>query len=353
MAVEVVGRDDELRSLYALLERDAAVEGLVAVAIEGEPGIGKSTLWLAAVDAARGRGLRVLSSRPAESERNLAHAGLGDLFEEVLGDLLPALTAPRRRALEVALFVEDAAGRPVDPQVLGVAVRSAVELLAEEKLVIAIDDLQWLDASSANALRFALRRLTDANIVLVWTRRLGGPDPSAVESALDPDRIHHVRIGPLSAGAIQGIIRQRLSRPLARPTLVRLHEVSGGNPFYALELARGLGSDGTVGDPTQPLPVPERLEELVSARLGGFSGATHEALVLAAAGARLTPAQLRDVGIGPSALDPALDEEVVVLANGVVRLTHPLLASVLYQGLPRGRAAACAPSARRTRGRSG
>ena len=110
--------------------------------------------------------------------------------------------------------------------------------------------------------------------------------------------------------------------------------MSGGNPFYALELARALGDEAAIRDPTQPLPVPERLEELVSARLDGFTGATHEALVLASADARLTPAQLAGAGIEQDALDPALGEHVIELADGTIRFTHPLLASVLYQELP-------------------
>ena len=230
--------------------------------------------------------------RPSRSARSRTPAS-ATCSTESLDDVLPALTAPRRRALEVALLVEDAAGRPVDPRALGVAVRNALELLAEDGLVVAIDDLQWLDASSASALGFALRRLPEANVLLVWTRRLGeGEQPSAVENALDQDRIDHVRVGPLSVGAIQQLLHGRLDRTLARPTLLRLHEASGGNPFYALELARALGSESAVRDPTQPLPVPERLEELVSARLDGFTGATHEALVLASAHARLTVAEL-------------------------------------------------------------
>ena len=197
MTVDIVGREEELGSLTAFLERRAPTHGPIAIALEGEAGIGKSTLWRAAVEAARGRGLRVLSSRPAESERALAYAGLGDLLDGVLDDVLPALTPPRRRALEVALLVEDAAGRPVDPRALGVAVRSALELLAEDELVVAIDDLQWLDASSASALGFALRRLPEANILLLWTRRLGEPgQSSAVEDALDDDRIERVRGRP-------------------------------------------------------------------------------------------------------------------------------------------------------------
>jgi DNA-binding CsgD family transcriptional regulator len=332
MAIEVVGREEELGALHALLDRLTADGGPSAIALEGDAGIGKSTLWLALVDAARGRGLRVLVSRPLEAERGLAYAGLGDLFEGVLADVLPFLPPPRRRALEVALLVEDAAGPPVDARALGVAVRSAFEALASEgPLVVAIDDLQWLDESSADAVGFALRRLPDAPILLLWTRRLGeGTQLSAVESALDHRRVERVAVGPLSIGAIHGIVHGRLSRSVARPTLLRLHEISGGNPFYALELARALGGDV---DPTQPLPVPERLEELVSARLEGFGDATHEALVLASAHARLTPALLAAAGVPPSALDPALEENVVELTDGVVRFTHPLLASVLYRGL--------------------
>jgi DNA-binding CsgD family transcriptional regulator len=334
MAIDIVGRDEELASLQAFLDRRATVPGPSALALEGEAGIGKSTLWRAAVDDARGRGLRVLSARPAESEQALAHAGLGDLFEGALDDVLPALSPPRRRALEVALLVEDAAGRPVDARALGVAVRSALELLAEDGLVLAIDDLQWLDASTASALGFALRRLPDASLLLLWTRRLGEPEQSGmVESALEHDRIERVRLGPLSVGAVQQILHERLDRSVTRPTLLRLHDVSGGNPLYALEVARALGAEGAAAHPTQPLAVPERLEELVSARLAGFDGATREALALAAAEARLTLPQLAALGIERSALEPAVGESVVELAGGAVRFTHPLLASVFYQGL--------------------
>ena len=337
MAVEVVGRDVEIGALSAFLDRRGAVRGPIAIALEGDAGIGKSTLWRAAVEEARGRGWRVLSSRPAESERALAHAGLGDLFDDALEEVLPALTAPRRRALEVALLIEDAPEGGVDQRALGVAVRSALELLAEDGLVIAIDDLQWLDATSASAVGFALRRLPDADISLLWTRRLGEPQQStAVEDALDGDRVERIQVGPLSVGATHQVLHSLLSRSLPRPTLLRLHQVSGGNPFYALELARALGADGAVPDPTQPLPVPERLEELVSARLEGFDAPTREVLVLASADARLTPTQLAGAGIEPGALEPALAANVIELAGGSVRLTHPLLASVLYQGLPAG-----------------
>jgi DNA-binding CsgD family transcriptional regulator len=333
----VVGREEELRVLEELLGTHAPAQGPTAIALEGEAGIGKSTLWREAVEEARGRGLRVLTARPAETERNFAHAGLGDLLDELLPEVLPALAPPQRRALEVTLLVADNGGAPIDPRTLGVAVRSTLQALAEDGLVLAIDDLQWLDAPSARALAFAVRRLPEARVLLLWTRRLDGQrTPSPLEEALDPDHVHVVPLGSLSVGAVHRIIVSRYGKPVPRPTLLRLHEVSGGNPFYALELARALDSEDGRRDPTQPLPVPERLEELLAARLRTFTSATHDALVLAATDARLTPTQLRAAGIEPAALDPALVEGIVELADGIVRFTHPLLASVLYQALAPG-----------------
>ena len=148
----IVGREQELASLRDFIARTE--QGTAALVLEGEAGIGKSTLWLAGVEHAREQGLRVLSSRPAEAERGLAHAGLGDLFEGVLDDVLPALTPPRRRALEVTLLVEEASGDSVDRRALDVAVRDALQLLGErEPLLLAVDDVQWLDASIVECAR--------------------------------------------------------------------------------------------------------------------------------------------------------------------------------------------------------
>jgi hypothetical protein len=106
---DVIGRDPELRSVSAFL--DSPVEEPAGFVLEGGPGIGKSTLWLAAVTNARERGLLVLSSRPAETERGLAHVGLGDLFEEVVDDVVAELSIPRRRALQIALRPRRGRGR--------------------------------------------------------------------------------------------------------------------------------------------------------------------------------------------------------------------------------------------------
>jgi DNA-binding CsgD family transcriptional regulator len=299
--------------------------------LEGEAGIGKSMLWHAGVEAARKDGLRVLVSRPAESERGLAHAGLGDLFEPVFDDVLPALPPPRRHALEVALLVEeDPEG--FDVRTLGVAVRSALEVLAADgPVVLAIDDVQWLDPSSASALAFAVRRLEERSILLLLARRLGeGAETPDLEQAIHADGLERLHVGPLSLGALHQLLQAHLGLKLARPTLLRVHETSGGNPFYALELTRALGADI---DPTVPLRVPETLEGLVRARLDALPVATQESLLLAAAAGRPSAELIASLDVADSTLDRAVAARVIEWTEGTARFTHPLLASIVYHGV--------------------
>ena len=263
--MNVVGRDQELRSLHAFLDRPPAGE-IPTLVLDGEAGMGKSTLWLEGVECARSRGFRVLSSRPAQAELGLAHAGLGDLLEDALAEVAAELAAPRRSALESALLLQGVGEARVDPRALAVAVRSTLHLLADrEPVLVAIDDVQWLDASSVRALAFALRRLHDSNIRLLCTRRLEHDvAASALELAVAGSVIKHLPVGPLSLGALHSLLQARLGRVFARPTLLRVHEGSGGNPFFALELAGALDK---VVDPAQPLPVPVSLQVLVRDRL--------------------------------------------------------------------------------------
>jgi DNA-binding CsgD family transcriptional regulator len=323
MTANVIGRESELGALHAFADR-AAAGGAPALVLAGEAGLGKSTLWLAGVEAARARGLRVLTARPAEAELGIAHAGLGDLLEDAFVDVAGELAPPRRHALEVALLVGGRHHEPLDVRTLAVAVRTALELVAERgPVLLAIDDVQWLDASTTSALAFALRRLHETRVAVLLARRLGdGAGPPELEGAVG-DRLERLRLTPLSAGAVHRLVQLRLGRSFARPTLLRLHEASGGNPFFALELARALGD---AVDPTQPLPVPESLDALVRARLERLPDATRAELLLACAHVRPSA---EDVDL--DALAPAFADHVLELADGVVRFTHPLLASALYQ----------------------
>jgi DNA-binding CsgD family transcriptional regulator len=330
LTLEIVSREEELASIRAFTGE--VQEGPAVLVLEGDAGIGKSTLWLAGVEHARAEGLIVLSSRPAEAERGLAHAGLSDLFEDVVDEVLPALSAPRRRALEVALLLEEASGDPVDHRALGVAVRGALQLLSERKpLLVAVDDVQWLDPSSSSALAFALRRIDATDVRLLLARRLvDGAQPAGLEHALGAERVQQLRVGPLSVGALHRFLRDRLGRSFARQTLLRIHEMSGGNPFFALELARALGEDV---DPLRPLPVPETLDELVRARISGFPASTREALALASALGTTPESLLERAGVALEALDPAFAAQVIEREDGTIRFTHPLLSSAFYPDL--------------------
>ena len=330
MALEIVGREEQLASIHAFMDDPQGTP--VALVLEGEPGIGKSTLWLAGVEDARARGFRVLSSRPAEAERGLAHAGLGDLLEGATEDVLPTLTAPRRRALEVALLVQESSGVPVDRRALGVAVRGVLQVLSERKpLLSAVDDVQWLDPSSSSALAFALRRLDGGKVLLLLARRIdGGAQSSELEQSLGAERIQRQLVGPLSAGALHRLLRDRLGRAFARQTLLRIHERSGGNPFFGLELARALETDV---DPLEPLPVPESLDELVRARIAALPASTRDALGLASAWGTTSESLLERAGVAKGALDSAAAAQVIDRENGTIRFTHPLLSSVLYGDL--------------------
>jgi DNA-binding CsgD family transcriptional regulator len=330
MTLEIVGREEQLASIHTFI--DDAEGAPAALVLEGEPGIGKSILWLAGVEIARARGFRVLSSRPAEAERGLAHAGLGDLLEGATEDVLPTLTTPRRRALEVALLVQESSGEPFDRRALGVAVRGVLQALSDRgPLLIAIDDVQWLDPSSSSALAFALRRLEGNEVRLLLARRFGnGEQASPVEHALGAERVRRLPVGPLSAGALHRLLRDRLDRTFARQTLLRIHERSGGNPFFALELARAVGPEV---DPLEPFPVPETLEELVRARIAALPASTRDALGLASAWGTTSESLLERAGVAKGALDAAAAAQVIERENGMIRFTHPLLSSVLYGDL--------------------
>lgn len=329
MTGEIIGRDAELSVVQAFLDRSS--EGLTALVLEGEAGIGKSTLWLAGVAAARERSFRVLVSRPAETERMLANLVLGDLFGDTTPEVLAALPGPRRRAFELALLREEPDIR-VDPRALGVAILTLLPLLADGRtLVLAIDDDQWLDPSSAATLGFALRRSLDQPVMLLLSRRIDGASTPSLEEAIDPAEVTRLRVGPLSVAAIQQLLRQQRGKAFPRSMLVRLHEVSGGNPFYALELARAQSGDPE-RDTTLPLAVPPSLERLVRARLGALDAPTRHALLLIAAHGRLPVGLLRAVEVPPEVLDQARAGNVIEISNALVRFTHPLLASALYQG---------------------
>lgn len=262
---EIVGRDKELQELSSFLEQSAYPGALL---IEGDPGIGKTTLWRAGVDAARELSYIVLRASPAEKEATFSYSVVSDLLGDVLDGALPGLPGPQRRALEIALLLRDSDGPPPEQHTLGVALLGVLRTLASSRpVVLAVDDVQWLDRSSAAMLEFAVRRLRGEQVALLLARRQSSRLGSErLDLALPEERRFTVRVGPLSMGALHRLLGDRLGTTLARPALRRVHEASGGNPFYALELVRALESSGGWIRPGHPLPVPETLEAILRER---------------------------------------------------------------------------------------
>jgi DNA-binding CsgD family transcriptional regulator len=318
----LVGRDAELESIRAFLTRSTPG----ALLLEGEAGIGKTTLVAAAVADATERGWRVLECRPAAAEARLPFAALADALGGAVDEVISALPAPQGTALLGALRRTDA---DVDRLALSSGALGVLRALAERRpVLLAIDDAQWLDAPSANVVAFAVRRLTDEPVVVVASRREGEALPSAFEAALTAIGVERVRARPLSLGAIGRIIRSRLGLSLHRPSLIRIHEASRGNPFFALELAAALA---TAEDGEGALPVPETVRELVRRRLVALpEDARGGLLVVAALGHPATDVLALAVEDWQRVLAPVLDAAILEVRSGRIRFAHPLLASGVY-----------------------
>ncbi len=298
-ATAIVGRKAEIGVIDGFLDRVACAAA--AIAFEGEPGIGKTTVWRQLFPRAAARAITPLSCRPVEAEAKLAFAAIADLFEPVADAILPQLPEPQRLALAVALMRASPRSAPPSARAVATAVLSALRLLAAgAPVVLAIDDLQWLDRASAEALAFALRRLGDERIGVLATRRLaadGGHDPLALDTAF-AGRLERVRLGPLSLSALHHVLRARLDHVFPRPTLRRIAETSQGNPFFALELARALLEADARPVPGEPLPVPDTLSSLVLRRLDRLPRHTRAPLLAVSALSTPTIGLLRRVAPG-------------------------------------------------------
>lgn len=329
MKQSVVGRQPELARIDAFLAR--VPSGARVLVIEGDPGMGKTTLWLAGLDEATDRAWRVLSARPSDAEATYAYTGIGDLLEGVDEEALATLSAPQQRALRVALLREEPDGPAPDPRTLAVALLNALRGLARAGPVLAaVDDIQWLDSPSALALGFALRRLGDEPIGVLLARRIEEPAglPLGLDRPLGGEPLERIAVGPLGRGALGQLLDDRLGVTFPRATLQRIHAVSGGNPLFALELGRALGNETAGLEGGTEMPVPAELMSLLGDQLGSLPAETQDALAVAAALAHPTVELLAQVIESPvgRTLQPALDAHVIVVDDERIRFTHPLRA---------------------------
>ncbi|HEX7196287.1 MAG TPA: AAA family ATPase [Candidatus Limnocylindria bacterium] len=331
--MDIVGREADLRVVGHFL--DGMASGPRALVLTGEAGIGKSTVWQAALERARERGYRVISARPTEAEARLPFAALNDLFGALLDEVRPELAEPQQRALEMALLRSHDADAPSEPLALSLAVLNLVRAATGTRpLLIAVDDVPWIDGSSAAVLEFALRRLEAEPIGLLAAERTTGRGPSTdprVLGAMEHGSVERLEITRLSRAALDRLLVAVLDLQLPPTMLARLHRRSGGNPFYAIELGRAVERRGT--EVHDDLPLPDTLAGLIRERLSRLSAEAAQVALYAAALSQPTRAIVqRAIGaeLADAGLSAAEGAGVLSLDWESIRFAHPLLAAGAY-----------------------
>lgn len=322
------GHDRELGAIERAI--GACAERSSVLVVTAPPGAGKSHLFERAIRLAAGSGARVLRSAPTAAEVSLPYAALGDLLAPV--DDLSSLPELLRDGLEAALLRAAPPHDGVDTRRVG---RACVELFgvlaARTPLVVAIDDLHWLDDASAAALAFAARRLPERGVLVLATRRRDEPGPDLAGERLD--------LGPLEDGVVRRIVRATEGAPrLTVRTTAEIVRAAAGNPFVAIELAHaaavaGPAARGRAAAADPPLIVPDDLVALASRRFTEVDAAVLDALAAGALLARAEVAVLGRLGMIP-ALEQAERHGLVSAESGRVVFTHPLFAAAALARTP-------------------
>jgi DNA-binding CsgD family transcriptional regulator len=327
-----IGREVERAEIDRFLSQ--LCRGLRVLLVEGDAGIGKTTLLVDGVDKALELGITVLSACPAESELPLEFAGLADLLDAVPAVAIDGLPPPQRRAIRQAVLRAEDQSRATDLRSAATAMFTLFRTLARRQpLAIIVDDLQWLDAPSARVLSFALRRLQLEPVgLLAAVRTDWSADPPWLATDNVPaERVERLTVGPLSLMAIRDVLATRTTLRPSRSLLLRLYETSGGNPLFALELARAaagvrLGSqDG--------LDVPDSLRRLLAGRITGLPPETRDVLLVSSLAAEPElPVISAAVGKPESAhadLQVAIQAGLLLNAGGRIAFVHPMMRSVV------------------------
>jgi DNA-binding CsgD family transcriptional regulator len=202
---------------------------------------------------------------------------------------------------------------------------NVLRALAErEPLLLAVDDVQWLDAASAEALSFAIPRLVDHPVRFLFAKR--SRSSSFLERAHGPKGLQRLEVGPLSFGATQRLLAERLGLSLPRHVLRRVVGATLGNALFALELGRVLGARGTLAI-GEDVPMPEIVEEILGTRVAGLPADVRRLLLAVALSGELRPGQVGAVGVTPAVLDEAVELGVVRVHGDRLRPAHPLFAA--------------------------
>src|SRR5580700_10360912 len=313
----LLDRVPERAALSELL--DAARAGRSGVLVmRGEPGVGKTALLENAIESAAG--LRVARATGVESEMELAFAALQQLCAPML-DKLAGLPDPQRDALGVAFGLKT--GAAPDRFLVGLAALSLLSEVAEQQpLLCVIDDAQWLDRASAQALAFVARRLLAEPVALVFAAREPGEEYRGLP---------RLPVGGLREGDARELLSSVIGGPLDERVRDRIVAETGGNPLALLELRQGVpGFPDAPGAPG----LPGRIEESFRRRVEVLPAATQLLMLVAAAEPAGEPTLVwraaEQLGIGIGALAPAADAGLLTIGERAV-FRHPLVRSAGYR----------------------
>ena len=327
----LMDRQTERDVLDQLVEAVRAGESR-ALVVRGEPGVGKTVLLDHLAGQASGSGCRVARATGVQSEMELAFAGLHQLCAPML-DRAERLPVPQRDALSTVLGL--AAGPPPDRFLVGLAVLSLLsEVAAERPLICLVDDEQWLDRASAQALGFAARRLGADPVGLVFSAR----DPGSELAGLP-----ELEIGGLRDDDARALLEVALAVPLDPRVRDLIIAETRGNPLALLELPRGLspadlaGGFGLPGARPGAASLIGRIEDSFARQLAALPDQTRRLVQLAAADPSGDPSLVQRAagrqGIPVHAEVPAVEAGLVEF-GARVRFRHPLARSAAYRSAP-------------------
>ncbi|MET8991658.1 AAA family ATPase [Nonomuraea wenchangensis] len=301
--------------------------------LRGPAGIGKSALLELAAREAADTGMRTLRGVGIESETELVFAALHQLLRPGL-DRLGRLPAPQADALAGAFGLAGATA--ADRFLVGLGALTLLsELAGEGPLLCLVDDAQWLDRSSADALLFAARRLEAEGVALILAMRDGG-------HALRPAGLPEIRLGGLGSADAATLLSETAGS-LAPHVRDRILAESEGNPLALIELPAALTPEQRLGHIVPlayhpgPLPLTERMQEVFQAQIQALPGPTRTLLLVAAAESTGDPgvvlAAARRLGVGTEAVEPA-ERAGLIRVDGQLAFRHPLIRAAAYQGEP-------------------
>ncbi|HMG99678.1 MAG TPA: AAA family ATPase, partial [Gaiellales bacterium] len=336
----LVGRDSERAAIERLLA-DARVGTSGVLVVSGEPGIGKSSLL--AYAAAAAHEMRVLSARGIEEEASIPFGGLLELLRPVI-EHVESLPAPQAAALRAALALGP--GVAGERLVIGAATLGVLAAAAEEQpLCVLVDDAQWLDQPSAEAILFAARRLLADPVAIIVGVRSGEPSP------LSGAGMRALTLTGLDLSAAEALLASERDDPVPEGSAERLFRATGGNPLALIELA---GEAETVAGSLVegPLPIATTVERAFAGRASRLSEPARRSLLLVAAASTADLGLIGQageiVGVDIGALQEAEAAGLVHVTDGRIQFRHPLVRSAVHNSAePSERRAAHAALAQR------